>query len=45
MEPVDKKPSPVKTNRFGMIAAAALIAALTLYAIYFLSIPSPLPPQ
>jgi hypothetical protein len=45
MAPIDKKPSPVKTNRFGMIAAAALFAALTLYAIYFLSIPSPLPPQ
>ena len=45
MAPIDKKPSPIKTNSFGMIASAALFAALTLYAIYFLSIPSPLPPQ
>lgn len=45
MNPIDEKPSPVKTNRFGMIAAAILLAALVAYAIYFVSIPSPLPPQ
>ena len=45
MNPIDEKPSPVKTNRFGMIAAAILFAALVAYAIYFVSIPSPLPPQ
>jgi hypothetical protein len=45
MDPIDEKPSPVKTNRFGLIAAAILFAALAAYAIYFVSIPSPLPPQ
>jgi hypothetical protein len=45
MEPINRKPSPVKTNRFGMIVAAALLAATTLYAIYYTFIPSPLPPQ
>ncbi|MBO1019221.1 MULTISPECIES: hypothetical protein [unclassified Methylobacterium] len=45
MAPIDKKPSPVKSNRFGLIAAGILFAALVAYAIYFISIPSPLPPQ
>ena len=45
MDPIDETPSPVKTNRFGLIAAVILFAALVAYAIYFVSIPSPLPPQ
>ena len=28
MDPIDEKPSPVKTNRFGLIASAILIAVL-----------------
>lgn len=39
-----RKPAPVRTNRFGLIAAAVLIAALVAYTIYFVAIPSPLPP-
>ena len=42
--PTDK-PAPVKTNRFGLIAAAVLVAALIAFTIYFVMIPSPLPPQ
>jgi hypothetical protein len=43
--PIDHKPNPVRTNRFGWIAAGLLVAALIAYTIYFVMIPSPLPPQ
>jgi hypothetical protein len=43
--PIDHRPSPVRTNRFGMIAAALMFAALVAYAIYFVMITAPLPPQ
>jgi hypothetical protein len=45
MQPGDMKPAPVRTNRYGLIAAALLIAALVAFAIYFILIPSPVPPQ
>ncbi|MBX9933875.1 MAG: hypothetical protein K2Y56_20525 [Methylobacterium sp.] len=45
MAPVDDKPSPVRTNRYGLIAAGLLFLALVAYTIYFVSIPAPLPPQ
>lgn len=35
----------VRTNRFGMIAAALLALVLIGYAIQFVSIPSRVPPQ
>ena len=44
MNPLDK-PAPIKTNRFGFIAAALLFAALVAFTIYFVLIPAPLPPQ
>lgn len=43
VDPSEVKRAPVRTNRFGMIAAAVLIAALIAYAIYFVMIPAPLP--
>jgi hypothetical protein len=45
MQPGDMKPAPVRTNRFGIIAAVLLAVALVAFAIYFVLIPSPLPPQ
>ena len=45
MAQLDDKPSPVRTNRFGLIAAGLLVLALVAYTIYFVSIPAPLPPQ
>jgi hypothetical protein len=45
MIPSDEQPAPVKTNRSGYIAAAVLFAALVAFEIYFVTIPSPLPPQ
>lgn len=45
MQPSDMKPAPVRTNRYGIIAAVLLFAALVAFAIYFVLIPSPLPPQ
>jgi|FEC22Drversion2_1045045.scaffolds.fasta_scaffold01136_14 hypothetical protein len=45
MQPGDMKPAPVRTNRYGIIAAVLLFAALVAFAIYFILIPSPLPPQ
>ncbi|MCJ2099845.1 hypothetical protein [Methylobacterium sp. E-046] len=45
MQPGDMKPAPVRTNRYGLIAAALLFAALAAFAIYFFLIPSRLPPQ
>lgn len=45
MPPIDHKPSPVRTNRYGFIVAGLLIAALVAYTIYFVLIPAPLPPQ
>lgn len=45
MPPIDHKPSPVRTNRYGLIVGGLLVAALIAYTIYFVSIPAPLPPQ
>lgn len=45
MQPGDMKPAPVRTNRYGMIAAALLFTALAAFAIYFFLVPAPLPPQ
>jgi hypothetical protein len=45
MQPGDMKPAPVRTNRYGIIAAVLLFAALVAFAVYFVLIPSPLPPQ
>ena len=45
MQPGDIKPAPVRTNRYGIIAAALLLAALVVFGIYFVLIPSPLPPH
>lgn len=42
--PKDEKPAPVRTNRFGLIAAAILFAALVAYTIYFLTVPATPPP-
>ena len=42
---MNKKPASQRTNRFGLIAAALLFAALIAYGIYFVMIPSPMPPQ
>ncbi|MHB2207034.1 hypothetical protein [Methylobacterium sp. CM6257] len=43
-DPSDVKRAPVRTNRYGLIVAALLIAALVAYGIYFMMIPAPLPP-
>jgi hypothetical protein len=45
MQPGDMKPAPVRTNRYGIIAAVLLFAALLAFGVYFVLIPSPLPPQ
>jgi hypothetical protein len=45
MQPGDMKPAPVRTNRYGIIAAVLLFAALVVFGVYFVLIPSPLPPQ
>jgi hypothetical protein len=45
MQPGDMKPALVRTNRYGIIAAVLLFAALVAFAVYFVLIPSPLPPQ
>jgi hypothetical protein len=45
MQPGDMKPAPVRTNRYGIIAAVLLFVALVAFGIYFVLIPSPLPPQ
>ena len=44
VDPSKVQRAPVRTNRFGLIAAAILIAALIAYAIYFVMVPAPLPP-
>lgn len=43
VDPSQVKRAPVRTNRFGLIAAAVLIAALIAYAVYFVMVPTPLP--
>jgi hypothetical protein len=43
--PENQRPASQRTNRFGLIAAAVLVAALVAFTIYFVMIPSPLPPQ
>ncbi len=43
--PKDEKPAPVRTNRFGLIAAAILFAALAAYTLYFLAVPATPPPS
>jgi hypothetical protein len=45
MQPDDMKPAPVRTNRFGIMAAVLLFAVLAAFALYFFLIPAPLPPQ
>ncbi len=43
-DPYNQKPAPVRTNRFGLIAAALLFLALVAFTIYFVMIPAPIPP-
>ena len=44
VDPYDQKPAPVRTNRFGLIVAVLLAAVLVAFTIYFVMIPSPIPP-